>query len=51
MKFFTKKKIPNTEEMNSFYMQLIKIKKRRKNFNVEKVIKQVYPNFVFPKEN
>jgi hypothetical protein len=50
MKLFTKKKIPNTDEMNSFYRQLIKMKNKRKNFNVEKVIKKVYPNFIFPNE-
>jgi hypothetical protein len=47
---FQKKNKSNTYEMIDFYNQLLKMEKRRKTFNVESVMRKVYPNFEFPKQ-
>jgi hypothetical protein len=44
------KSYQNTEEMEHFYLQLKKMKKNRKSFDIKQVILKVYPKFIFPKD-
>ena len=47
--FKKKRKLPhkNTKEMDHFYKQLLKMKKKRNYFNCKKVMLKLYPNYNF----
>jgi hypothetical protein len=45
-----KKSDINTPEMDHFYKQLLKMKKKRTHFNCKKVMLKIYPNYIFKDE-